>query len=352
MNPKFLLITFLLVTFCLPVTAIAQSNPWTHTFYFENDLFNGTDSNYTNGVKYSVISPDLSPNAPEGKLPRIVLEYVHRIPFIKKSPSEFTHKVEFSLGQNMYTPTDTSRSDLIKDDRPYAGWLYISSSYHRRYQAKDIVNFMDTVEVQLGVIGPASFAEDTQRFVHRLRDIPVPKGWDHQLKNELGIVAIFERKWLFHPLNSNKLSYDAITHVGGALGNVYTYLNTGIEIRAGWNIPADFGVSLIRPAGSTRISIGNEFSMFGFGAVNSRLVVRDIFLDGNTFRESHSIDKKPFVSDLAAGIALQFRNVMLTWTQILRTKEFRGQENEHSFGAIALSFSSPFDIKTIIKHDN
>jgi len=92
--------------------------------------------------------------------------------------------------------------------------------------------------------------------------------------------------------------------------------------------------------------------MFGFGAVNSRLVVRDIFLDGNTFRESHSVHKKPFVSDLAAGIALQFRNVMLTWTQILRTKEFRGQENEHSFGAIALSFSSPFDIRDIIKRDN
>jgi hypothetical protein len=343
-GPKILLIIFLLVTFCLPVTATAQTNPWTHTFYFENDLFNGTDSDYTNGVKYSVISPDLSPDAPEGRLPRKVLEYVHRIPFIKKSPAEYSHKVEFSLGQNMYTPTDTLRSDLIKDDRPYAGWLYISTSYHRRYHAKDIVNFMDTVEVQLGVIGPASFAEDTQGFVHRLREMPVPRGWDNQLKNEPGIAAIFERKWLFHPLNSKGLSYDAITHVGGALGNVYTYLNTGIEIRAGWNIPADFGVSLIRPAGSTRIAIGNEFCMFGFGAVNGRLVVRDIFLDGNTFRESHSIGKKPFVSDLAAGIALQFRNMMLTWTQILRTKEFRGQDNDHSFGAIALSFSYPLGL--------
>lgn len=343
MSPRFFFTIFLLVMFCLPFTAMAQSNPWTHTVYFENDLFNGTDSNYTNGVKYSVISPDLSPNAPKGRLPRKVLEYVHRIPFIKKSAPELTHKVEFSLGQNMYTPTDTTRTDLIVDDRPYAGWLYISTSYHRKYETDERVKFMDTVEVQLGVIGPNSIAEDTQRIVHKMREIPMPKGWDNQLKNEPGIAAIFERKWLFHAVEPKTFGLDAIAHAGGALGNVYTYLNAGLEIRIGWDIPEDFGVSLIRPAGSTRLSIGKDFSLFGFGAVNGRLVMQNIFLDGNTFRDSHSVDKEPFVADLAAGIAMQYRNLMITFTEALRTREFKGQKTDHSFGAIALSFSYPFD---------
>ena len=180
-------------------TESAEVNPWTHTFYFENDLFNGTDSNYTNGVKYSVISPDLSPGAPQGTLPKKVLEYVHKIPLIRESPPEYSNQVEFSFGQNMYTPTDISRSGLIKDDRPYAGWLYISTSYHRKYSTENPVKFMDTVELQFGVIGPASLAEDTQRIVHQWRGIETAKGWDHQLKNEPGIAAIFERKWLFHP---------------------------------------------------------------------------------------------------------------------------------------------------------
>jgi lipid A 3-O-deacylase len=345
MNIKFFLAFFLLPVFCLPFPAEALHNPWTHTFYFENDLFNGTDSNYTNGVKYSVISPDLSPGVKEGRLPRKVLEYIHRIPFIKESLPELTHQVEFSFGQNMFTPTDTARSDLVEDDRPYAGWLYISTSYHRKYDTDEIVKFMDTVEVQLGVIGPASLAEDTQRIVHKWREIPVPKGWDNQLKNEPGIAAVFERKWLFHPVGPKMSALGAIAHAGGALGNVYTYLNTGLEIRMGWNLPKDFGVSLIRPAGSTRLSIGKDFALFGFGAVNGRLVIRDIFLDGNTFRDSHSVDKEPFVADLAAGIAMQFGNVMLTWTEVMRTREFRGQGTSHSFGAIALSFSYPFDFR-------
>jgi hypothetical protein len=325
-------------------SAAEEYNPWTHTFYFENDLFTGTDSNYTNGVKYSIISPDLSPGAPDGKLPRRVLEYIHEIPFISRSTPDFKHKVEFSLGQNMYTPADISRSDLIEDDRPYAGWTYVSTSYHRINEAEDSMNFMDTVELQLGLIGPQSYAEETQKLVHRLRDLQTPNGWDNQLNNEPGLEIVFERKWLFMPVDDEGPGYSVLSHMGGAVGNVYTYFNFGTELRFGWNVPEDFGVSLIRPAGSTRLEVGRKFSAFLFGAVNVRAVARDIFLDGNTFTDSHSVDKNYFVADVAGGIAVSYRSVIVTWTQVRRTKEFKGQDSSHSFGAIAISYSFPFDL--------
>lgn len=321
-----------------------EHNPWTHTLFFENDLFNGTDSNYTNGVKYSIISPDLSPHAPDGKLPRRVLEYIHEIPFLSRSTPEFKHKVEFAFGQNMFTPADISRSDLIEDDRPYAGWTYISTSYHRINEVEDSMSFMDTVEIQLGLIGPQSYAEETQKLVHKLRDLQTPNGWDHQLKNEPGLAVVFERKWLFNPVDSDGPGYSVLSHMGGAVGNVYTYFNSGTELRLGWNIPRDYGVSLIRPAGSTRLDIGSKFSAFIFGAVNVRAVARDIFLDGNTFTDSHSVDKNYLVADVAGGLAVSYRNVIVSWTQVLRSKEFKGQDNSHSFGAIAVSYSFPFDL--------
>ncbi len=329
--------------FYLPVEALADHNPWTHTVYFENDLFTGTDSNYTNGVKYSLISQDLSPHADQGKLPQKVLEYIHQIPFIGKSGPEYTHKVEFSIGQNIFTPQDISRTDIIENERPYAGWTYVSTSYHRKYSSEDLLDYMDTVELQMGIVGPESFAEETQIFVHKMRELQRPDGWDNQLKNEPGLAAVFERKWLFHPDSSSRFNYRIITHAGGALGNVYTYLNSGGELRVGWNIPRDFGISLIRPAGSTRLSTHSKFSMFGFAGVNGRFIIRDIFLDGNTFTDSHSIDKKAAVADLSAGLAINYRNVQFTWTQVLRSKEYKGQEDAHSFGAVALSFSTTFD---------
>ena len=345
-----LLIQFLIL--CVTTSANADNNPWTNTFYFENDLFNGTDSNYTNGVKYSVISPDLSLYAPDGKLPRRVLEIIHRVPFIEKSTQSYTHKVEFSFGQNMYTPSDISRFDLIKDDRPYAGWTYFSTSYHRKNEARNIMSFMDTVEIQLGLIGSESYTEETQRLVHKLRDLQQPNGWDNQLNNELGVAVAFERKWLFHPVDTGKLGYSVITHMGAALGNVYTYINSGMELRLGWNIPRDFGVSLIRPAGSTRLEIGDKFSVFIFGAVNGRAVARDIFLDGNTFSDSHRIDKEYFTADIAGGLAVNYKKFILTWTQVLRTKEFKGQKGEHSFGAVTLSYSFQFDLRGLFRKIN
>lgn len=337
-------ITILSVILTMAISAFAsasENNFWTQSLYFENDLFGGTDQNYTNGVKLSLISPNLSPHVEDGKIPRKLLEIIHRIPFIKESGPEFTHKVEFSVGQNMYTPADISESELIPDDRPYSGWLYVSTSYHRKNIANDVADFMDTLEVQFGMVGPASFAEDTQKFVHNIFDRPRPMGWGNQLDNEPGLIVIFERKWLLHPGHTG-LGFDTIAHLGGALGNVSTYLNGGMEVRLGWNIPRNFGVSLIRPAGSTRLAVEDNFSIYIFGVADGRAVLRDIFLDGNTFTESHSVDKKTINADLAGGLTVSYNKMMLTWTYILRTKEFENQQDNHNFGALSFTFHLPF----------
>ncbi len=335
------LVAFALASVIATAVLAAEQNFWAQSIYFENDLFSGTDQNYTNGVKVSLISPDLSPHAETGKLPRKLLEIIHDIPFIKESGPQFTHKVEFSIGQNINTPADISKYELIPDGRPYSGWLYVSASYHRKNIVNNVADFMDTVEMQFGMIGPASFVEDTQKFVHKVFGRPRPNGWDNQLSNEPGLVIVFERKWLFHP-NLKGFGYDAITHLGGALGNVHTYLNGGFELRLGWNIAKNFGISLIRPAGSTRLVVDKDFSFYIFGAVNGRAVMHDIFLDGNTFTESHSVDKKRFVADLAAGVTVSYNRLLFTWAQIIRTREFDTQGDNHGFGALSLTFHLPF----------
>ncbi len=320
-----------------PVSTLAankMAEPWTVNAYFENDLFNGTDSDYTNGVKITLISPDLVNFVESGKLPDWSLKYIYRLPFINDPDPALKRKVEFSLGQNMYTPSDTSRRDLIADDRPYAGWTYFATAFHTSSSER-----MDTIELQLGLVGPQAYAEETQSAVHDLRDLERAKGWDHQLKNEPGLAAIYERKWQVDPfISRGTFAMDAITHLGCSLGNVATYANTGFETRLGWNLPDDFGVSLIRPAGNTGFSVRQQPGGYLFAGVNGRAVLRDIFLDGNTFADSHSIDKKPFVADLAGGAAIYLKKFKLTWTQVLRTKEFDGQPRNHGFGSLTLSF--------------
>jgi hypothetical protein len=226
----------------------------------------------------------------------------------------------------MYTPGDINRSDLITDDRPYAGWSYVGFAYHRLARFADRLDFLDSVEIQTGMVGPLSLAEETQTLVHELRGIGTAEGWDHQLENEPGLVVAFERKWLLSQETSFPLATNAIIHVGGALGNVSTYFNTGLEVRYGLNLPGNFGVSLIRPAGSTHFSPAKDLSIYLFAAVNGKYVLRDIFLDG----------------DLAGGLTFAYKNLMLTYTHISRTREFVGQEKSHDFGSMTLSFFYPF----------
>ncbi len=316
--------------------------------FFENDLFTGSDRNYTNGVKASFITKNLNNSGSDlAPLVKGISQTLYSLreaalgtilPLSTEDPKVLNppnYKVEFAFGQNMYTPKDISSYELIPNDRPYAGWTYLSTAFH----VQKIDDYMHTFEFQAGVVGPESLAEETQKYVHReISNSPQPNGWGHQLETELGLEFVYEQKHRLGEIEEGGLDFDAISHAGFALGNIHTYLNTGLEVRGGWNLPKDFGVSLIRPAGSTRLEPDRRAALYFFGAMDARLVGRDIFLDGNTFADSHSVSKKYLVADFAVGAALNYERFRLTWTNVYRTKEFDGQPDGHSFASITISF--------------
>ena len=138
-------------------------------------------------------------------------------------PPASQHNAGFTLGQQTFTPNDTEARALVKNDRPYAGWLYGGVSFISKNES-----VLDTLEVQFGVVGPWSLAEESQRLVHDIRNLKSPQGWDNQLNNEPGLELIYEHKRReLRSSNATVVGYDMLTHAGGALGNVFTYLNAG-----------------------------------------------------------------------------------------------------------------------------
>src|SRR5690606_24837863 len=98
---------------------------------------------------------------------------------------DHTQNVVARFGQSMYTPEDRTRTDLIADDRPYAGLLHMGLAWNRRvHQPGAPHEMLDTRELTLGVIGPWSLARQSQNLVHDLRGIERFRGWDNQLHNE------------------------------------------------------------------------------------------------------------------------------------------------------------------------
>ena len=349
MNPKCLLAVVLILISSLPDPALAGDDEArrsdTLTLYLENDLFafDDNDRYYTHGTKISWSSRDLSNYREMAALPSWMHRLIELMPFVN-DPGE-QRSVSLSLGQNIYTPENKERSDLISDDRPYAGITYLGLGLHSKNQHQ-----MDTLEFDLGIVGRHSYAEDCQQEVHNWTDSGKPTGWSHQLHDEPLLNLYFERKWkAFKSGSSGGLGFDCIPHLGVAVGNAFTGVNLGGQVRFGWNIPNDYGTYLIRPGSDSSAPMDNAdprffrpFHRFGihlFLAVDGNAVARNILLDGNTFRDSHSVDKKPFVADLIGGIGMIIHRFKITYAYVHRTKEFDTQKDEQDFGAISVSFT-------------
>ena len=99
------------------------------TARLENDLFAGTDRNYTNGIALTLVSHDIPGKLRNECLPAPVRLHAQLIKFLNpgfwsdvENPAH-TQNLVLKSGQSMYTPEDFYRTDLILDDRPYAGLL-------------------------------------------------------------------------------------------------------------------------------------------------------------------------------------------------------------------------------------
>ncbi len=304
---------------------------------FENDLFSGVDQHYTNGIRVSWLSPEGDTIAP--------LQYVRDV--LEKLAQDTNKTTRFGLaaGQDLYTPENRYRTDLITDDRPYAGWLYGGLSLHtvtaREGERKDL----ESIELDVGVIGPYALGEETQNFVHEVRLIDTFDGWDNQLKNEIGVALHYERKWrFFDPVSViGPVQFDAIPHAGASVGNVVTQANTGGAIRLGWNLPRNFGPPSIIQGGTSVDRLPQQsISAYLFATAQGRYVAHNIFLDGNTFRNSHSVDKKNWVGDMSFGAALLLGRFKLSYANAFRTKEYEGQKRITRFGSLTASFQAVF----------
>lgn len=310
------------------------------SFVSENDkYFAGTDRHYTNGLKISFLGETRLDESPA--LVQKIAEYVPTLN--SQTAKEQTYKVGVSLGQNIYTPTNTDTTAPLPNDRPYAGWLYGALTFQAQ---SDDARLLRVVELTLGIVGPSALGRQAQNDVHNILGLDHANGWANQLHNEPGLLLTWERRYnvgkVVLPLFG--LESDLIGRGGISLGNIRTNVATGFAIRLGWRLPADFGADLIRPAGGSFVS-AHRFSIYFFGNSEVRAVARDIFLDGNSWRASLSVDKRPIVADLNIGLVVRvplagrrLKGLQVAYTQNYRTKEFYGQLHRDVFGSVGISF--------------
>ena len=311
------------------------TDQWQINFYAENDsrIFkpnSPADRHYTNGIGLSF-----------ARRGGAASEWADDFPGAEAfGPARVASG--FVLGQLMFTPEDISTTALVPDDRPYAGYLFLGLFFQRARERT-----LEHYQMELGVVGPLSFAEDAQKWVHDGTGAPDPVGWDNQLGDEVTFQTHYRRKWRSDPPRPDQaFQTQWVPQVAAALGTVHRFIEGGVLWRAGQNLPDDFGPGHLQDvASATGDPVeGFGWSVFAHGAV--RLVEHNMFLEGNNFKESHGVRPEPILGLLRAGFALRHQafnsQVEFGYSQTFMTKEFKGQNDGHAYGGIFLSILHRF----------
>ncbi len=266
----------------------------------DNDVFAQTDDHYTNGFQVGWVSGYLN-DYKDAPVPGFVARGLNHLPLV--SSTERQRFISHSLSHRIFTPTDTAASAPIEDDVPYSGMLFVSLTAG----AQD-ARTMDALTFYYGIAGPAARGDEVQNEFHRLINSEKVNGWDNQIGDEFILNLGYEhrrRLWSF----GDRAGWggDIIGQAGGTLGNLMSMVTAGVGVRFGWGVPDNYGIppqffgeETIGARPYTRY--GTDSGIWLFALLNGSLIANAIFWDGNTFKDSMSVDYDPEIARLYVGI--------------------------------------------------
>lgn len=328
-----------------------QPSDWQVLLQLDNDLFSGSDRDYTNGVRIGLVQ-EIPLASDEGqrinkRLRENSKKLYGRLQGLRIKDSDSLRFARgFGISQLMFTPENPEALSAPVGERPYAGWLGLEYSLHVKQD-----NFVNSLTVALGTTGDASLAQPSQNWVHRnISNSPLFQGWDSQVPSELTANFHFDHKQRFRRMTkriNNKIELDGYYEGGLALGNFRTDAYLGGLARIGYRLPSSFSTPRVQLGSyghqlfnNTR-DYGKKFSAFAFAGLRGTAVLHDITLDGPVFRKFDTgVKSKPRVGELIYGFALRYRKVDLIFSQTIRSDEFTGQTENQEFGSFMLRFQS------------
>lgn len=240
--------------------------------------------------------------------------------------------------QNMYTPGDIKSPDIQFGDRPYCGLLLASVFGDKTFNFKfGDLNLRN--ELGIGSTGRDSFAQDSQKIVHKIIGSKDPKGWDHQVAEEFIVQYQGYADLNIPVVNSKYFTLYGIPRASTFVGNFKDSVAAGLDLKLGGpKAPKqNYGgeIAFSAPSG-----ISNFFGLSLLAGVEGKCVFWDASLDGTMFRESeYTIDSEMFVGELHGGVSLAIGPVDFNFLTIFRTKEYKGQDESPDYCRFSVTFN-------------
>ncbi|HEV7781797.1 MAG TPA: lipid A deacylase LpxR family protein [Chitinophagaceae bacterium] len=277
--------------------------------HYDNDLFTNTDHYYTQGIAVEWVHPVFQKSL------------LHKLLLTTKDSS-----AQYGAGFNLfgYTPTSISNDEILYGDRPFEGNMSLKLFAISTNKKRDL---RLASALHLGVIGPAALGEEIQTNIHRWTGNKLPKGWQHQVRNDLILDYQLntEKKWI----SSKAFILNGMAAIRA--GTLNDKLAAGINFMTGqFNDPFE-----------RQQKKKTAFFLFGQSQVN--LIGYDATMQGGLFNHKSpytisSADISRVTIQASAGIVLNIQKLWFRYSQSFITKEFRTGGN-HRWGGLAAGLS-------------
>lgn len=294
---KYLQYGLILAILC-PLPTFAQID-WM-SFTADNDSLLNTDNGYTNGLYVSFFET----GEKSGKTPTPDFWVKPLLWTLPKQDVEQAINA-YMIGHTMMTPSDITIANPSEDELPYSALLALSNSYVTLGETVS-----DQISVTLGLLGPSAGGEEIQKAVHEFIDADEPQGWDTQLQDE--IVFQLTRSRALQYWTSKSKHFDVVLDSELNLGTMATSMSGGAMLRWGRGLQDSYASTLY--SNSRMINpVAVNSGKFLYFKVRPGYVFNQIFTDGNTFRDSRSVDYEHEFMEIRLGIAYSWKHHALSF---------------------------------------
>ena len=199
----------------------------------DNDALGGnTDQYYTNGIhaefSYHRRATKGSASLDDIKKAGSPLFYFFWKPIAGGQVQEMYQG--FGFGQDLYTPTNIQKTEVVAGDHPYSAWSYFSLFWglNKEQNGREI---KQRLEFQLGGIGRNANGGPAQIVVHDYvaPQSPRPQGWGQLTHGETGL----RLRHKYQNLSAVRYKTKSGFEINWNLGNVKTDLSAGLVLQMG-----------------------------------------------------------------------------------------------------------------------
>jgi len=191
------------------------------------------------------------------------------------------------IGIAAFSPEDISRSDVVANDRPYAGLVYLSNA-----QMSLLPDGRHAIQSALtvGVLG-STLPEQLQKIIHTATGSDPPQGWPHQISRGGEPTARYALAWQHLWVAPAGGGLEIKQSLEGSLGFL-TEAGAAVSVRWGrigspwWSFMPERPEYFAQPTlGMSTNNPGHGREMYVWAGAKLRVRVYNAFLQGQ-FRES------------------------------------------------------------------